>query len=140
MHTQIYVLLFCYRPYLQHLYFYDRHEIHPQTEWTDGWKDGWIREFNVTFALVSSNRQTGTMVMMQTALMARMKLPSNMQHQGSNSGTEVRSPERLPQSYNPRPVAVDRGRCDFKSLSHKKDWERKGFQTNYCKKVSFSNI
>ena len=43
------------------------------------------------------------MVMRWMALVARIKLPSNMQHQGSNSGTEVRSPERLPQSYSPRP-------------------------------------
>ena len=43
--------------------------------------------------------------MMQTALMARMKLPSNMQHQESNSGPEVRSLGCLPQSYSPRPLS-----------------------------------
>ena len=61
------------------------------------------------------------------AFVAKMKLPSNMAATGTEPVSGVRSPERLPQSYNPRPVAVDRGRCDFKSLSHKKDWERKGF-------------
>ena len=40
--------------------------------------DGWMREFNVTFAKVRPNRQAGTTVMRPTALLARMKLPSNM--------------------------------------------------------------
>ena len=37
-----------------------------------------MREFNVTFAWVRPNRRTGTTVMMQVALVARIKLPSNM--------------------------------------------------------------
>ena len=40
--------------------------------------DGWLREFNVTFARVRHNRQAGTIVMRRMALAARMKLPSNM--------------------------------------------------------------
>ena len=35
-------------------------------------------ELNITFAVIGLNRQTGTMVMRQMALVARMKLPSNM--------------------------------------------------------------
>ena len=37
-----------------------------------------MREFNVTFAQVRPNRQTGTMVMRRMALLARMKLSSYM--------------------------------------------------------------
>ena len=29
----------------------------------EGWMDGWMREFNVTFAEVRPNRQAGTTVM-----------------------------------------------------------------------------
>ena len=53
----------------------------------DGWMDGWMREFNATFALVRPNRQTGTTVMEQKALVARMKLPSNMAAPGIEPGS-----------------------------------------------------
>ena len=35
-------------------------------------KDGWMREFNVTFAQVRPNRQAGTTVMRLKALVARI--------------------------------------------------------------------
>ena len=44
--------------------------------------DGWMREFNVTFAQVRPNRQAGTMVMRRMALVTRMKLSPNMAAQG----------------------------------------------------------
>ena len=37
-----------------------------------------MREYNATFTEVRPNRQVGTMVMWRMALVARMKLPSNM--------------------------------------------------------------
>ena len=40
--------------------------------------DGWMREFNVTFASVRPNRKAGTTIMRLMALVTRMKLPSNM--------------------------------------------------------------
>ena len=39
---------------------------------------GWMREFNATFAWVRPNRQARTTVMRWMALVARIKLPSNM--------------------------------------------------------------
>ena len=45
-----------------------------------------MREFNVTFAMVRSNTQTGTTVMRQMAIVARMKLPSIMAAPGIESG------------------------------------------------------
>ena len=44
--------------------------------------EGWMGEFNVTFAWVRPNRQAGTMAMRQMALVARMKLSSNMAEPG----------------------------------------------------------
>ena len=41
---------------------------------------GWIREFNVTIALVRPNLQAGTIVMRRMALVARMKLHLSWQH------------------------------------------------------------
>ena len=52
-----------------------------------GCQDGWMREFNVTFASVRPNRQAGTTVMRRTALVARMKLPSNMAATGIEPGS-----------------------------------------------------
>ena len=47
-------------------------------------------EFKITFAIVRPNKQTGTMVMRQRPLMARMKLPFIMAALGLNSCPEVR--------------------------------------------------
>ena len=51
----------------------------------DGWVDGWRREFNVTFTQGRLNRQAGTIVMRQMALVARMNIPSNAAAQGIES-------------------------------------------------------
>ena len=47
----------------------------------------WMREFNATFAQVRPNRQAGTTVMRWTALVARMKFPSNMAAPGIEPGS-----------------------------------------------------
>ena len=54
--------------------------------------DGWMREFNITFAQARPNRQAGTTVIREMAIEARMKLPSNMVAPGIEPGPEVRSP------------------------------------------------
>ena len=46
--------------------------------WMDGWMDGWMSEFNITFIWVRPYRQTGATVMRWTALVAEMKLFSNI--------------------------------------------------------------
>ena len=51
------------------------------------WMDGWMREFNATFAYVRPNRQAGTTVMRWMALVARMKRPSNMAAPGVEPGS-----------------------------------------------------
>ena len=54
--------------------------------WTYGWMDrqmdGWMREFNVTFAKVRPNRQAGTMVMRRTALVTQAEI-SNITETGT---------------------------------------------------------
>ena len=54
---------------------------------TGGWMDGWMREFTITSAKLRPNRQPGTTVMMWMALVARMKLPSNMAALGIEPGS-----------------------------------------------------
>ena len=44
-------------------------------------------EFKIILTYVRLNRQAGTMVMRQTALVARMKLPSNIAAQGIEPGS-----------------------------------------------------
>ena len=47
---------------------------------------GCVREFKVIFALVRPNRLAGTTVMRRIALVARMKLPSNIAALGIEPG------------------------------------------------------
>ena len=53
----------------------------------DGWMDGWMDELNVTFTKVRPIRQAETTVMRRMALVARMKLPSNMAAPGIEPGS-----------------------------------------------------
>ena len=55
--------------------------------WMDRWMDEWMGEFNITFTKIRHNRQAGTLVMTWMALVARMKLPSNMAAQGFEHGS-----------------------------------------------------
>ena len=48
-----------------------------------GWMDACMREFYITFIFVRPDRPAGTTVMRRVALVARMKLPSNMAAPGT---------------------------------------------------------
>ena len=48
-----------------------------------------MREFDVTFTQVRTNRQAGTMVMRETPFVAKMKLPSNMATLGTEPGSRA---------------------------------------------------
>ena len=49
--------------------------------------DGWIREFDITFVYIRSIKQSGTTVMRKDALVAWMKLSSNMATPGTEPGS-----------------------------------------------------
>ena len=51
--------------------------------------DGWMTEFNLTFAKVRPKRQAGTTAMRQKALAVKMKLLSNMVALGIEPGTRL---------------------------------------------------
>ena len=74
--------------------------------------DGGMDELNIIFPKVKPNRQAGTLVMKRMALVARMKLSSDMAAPGIEPSTEGRRPGCQLLSYSPGSIVL----CDVAAL------------------------